>query len=304
MPPKTLDPSTSAAAFYGWNLREERLRKGMTQQQLGTAIHVSNTRIAQIERVTGAPPTLDNSRDFDRVFRKDRFFESLWRMVRRERFPDKYRRFMELEAQAGEISEYAAACVPGLLQTKEYARCLLGHGLEATDEELQNRLAARLDRQTLLTGPSAPRYWVILDEAVLLRPCGKATVMQDQLISLLKAGAQPRVTLQVLPFASGPHPSMGGSMTVLELLNGSKAVYTEGAFEGHLVDEKTMVAPYATAYDQLRALALPPEDSAKLIKHIAEDIYSDTRLPTRSQRRRVAKKQLQQPRRGTVRRSR
>ncbi|MFI9719695.1 helix-turn-helix domain-containing protein [Streptomyces sp. NPDC052396] len=94
MPPKTLDPSTSAAAFYGWNLREERLRMNLTQRRLGAAVHVTNTRIAQIERATGAPPTLDNSRTFDHFFKKNSFFESLWQMVRRERFPDKYRRFV------------------------------------------------------------------------------------------------------------------------------------------------------------------------------------------------------------------
>ncbi|MFJ6212787.1 Scr1 family TA system antitoxin-like transcriptional regulator [Streptomyces sp. NPDC092296] len=303
MPSKALDPSSSAAAFYGWNLREARTAARLTQQQLGRAIHVTHSRIAQIE-LAAALPTLDNSRDFDRVFGRNKFFEELWKMVRRERFPDKYRRYMELEAQATNICEFAAHAVPGLLQTHDYAHAMLHVGLPVPESEREDKHAARMDRKSLLTGPQRPGLWAVLDEAVISRPVGGRAVMRNQLRALLEAARDPRNTLQVLPFERGEHGCMGGSMIVLENPNGTRIAYTEDAFSGRLFEDREEAEPYIVTYDQLRASALPPDESLAMISRVMEEKYRDPHIPTQSERRRLAQKQLQQQRRGSMRRGR
>lgn len=75
------------------------------------------------------------------------------------------------------ISEYAAHVVPGLLQTKDYARAVLSlDTLLSGEEQLEERVAARLGRQERLASSDRPNLWVVLDEAVLRRPVGGRAV--------------------------------------------------------------------------------------------------------------------------------
>ncbi|CAM5377253.1 hypothetical protein SBADM41S_08097 [Streptomyces badius] len=99
-------------------------------------------------------------------------------------------------------------------------------------EHLEERVAARLDRQVRLTGPDRPELWIVLDEAVLRRPVGGAAVMRGQSEKLLRMAEEPNVTLQALPFDEGAHGALPGSLTVLVMPDGTKIAYTEGAHHG------------------------------------------------------------------------
>lgn len=80
-------------------------------------------------------------------------------------------------ARAVSISEYAAHVVPGLLQKKDYARAVLSlDTLLSGEEQLEERVAARLGRQERLASSDRPNLWVVLDEAVLRRPVGGRAV--------------------------------------------------------------------------------------------------------------------------------
>ena len=70
--------------------------------------------------------------------------------------------------------------VPGLLQTEDYARALLNAGLPYPDE-VDDLVAARMERQAVLERERPPELWVVIDEAVLHRPVGGPYVMRDQL---------------------------------------------------------------------------------------------------------------------------
>jgi len=94
----------------------------MTQEELGRKTHVVSTRITQIERASGAKPTLELARALDAVLGADNLLVELWPYVYRETFPDWSRAFIAHSERAVSVREYAAHVVPGLLQTKEYAR--------------------------------------------------------------------------------------------------------------------------------------------------------------------------------------
>ncbi|WP_240135295.1 helix-turn-helix domain-containing protein [Streptomyces sp. MUM 178J] len=283
------------AALFGSRVRRLRLTAGLTQAQLGERAHTHSTRINQIERTTGHKPTLALAQALDDALQADSLLVDLWPHVYREAFPDWSRAFMDHSAQATAIWEYAAHTVPGLLQTEDYARAVLLKGRTLrTAQQLEERLAGRLGRQGRIGDPDGPDLWVVLDEAVLLRPVGGRTVMRDQLARLLRTEQEPRITLQVLPFSSGEHQAMGGSLTLLDLPDGSEVAYTEGADYGQLIEEPEEVKSYAVTYDHLRALALPPDVSLDTIRSLMEG-NGLARVPSRPQRRSVAQKQLQQP---------
>ncbi|MEU4920124.1 helix-turn-helix transcriptional regulator [Streptomyces parvus] len=293
---KAIDPQSSMAALFGSRLRKLRVAAGLTQAEVGALAHVVSSRIAQLERATGAKPTLELTRVLDKELVADDLLIDLWPYVYREAYPDWSRAFIAYSARAAVIREYASHVVPGLLQTPEYARALLSVGHTLRDaEHLEERLAARLDRQVRLTGPDRPELWIILDEAVLRRPVGGAAVMRGQLEKLLRMAEEPNVTIQVLPFDQGAHGSLGGSLTVLVMPDGTEVAYTEGAHYGQLTEEPDEVERFVLTYDQLRAMALPPLMSLAMIRSVLEADNRAASVPSRSDRRRLAQQQLQQP---------
>ncbi|MEU4010200.1 helix-turn-helix transcriptional regulator [Streptomyces pseudogriseolus] len=283
------------AALFGARVRRLRTAAGLTQAELGALTHVVSTRITQIERASGAKPTLELARALDSALGADGLLVELWPYVYREAFPDWSRKFMEYSERAVAVREYAAHVVPGLLQTEAYARAVLKVGRTlGSDEQLEERVAVRMGRQKRLVTVDRPELWVVLDEAVLRRPVGGLLVTRDQLTRLLAAGTEPHITVQVLPFDQGEHEAMGGSLTVLTLVDGTEVAYTEGAHYGQLIEDPDEVRRFSLTYDRLRAAALPPLMSLDMIRSVREDNHRGANVPSRSERRRVAQEQLQQ----------
>ena len=232
------DAASSMAALFGARLRRLRRQAGLTQAELGRRVHVVGARVAQIERGTGHKPTADFARLLDERLGTDGLFTDLWPHVCREAFPDWSRRFTDLSAEATTMHQYAAHVVPGLLQTADYARALLRVGRTLMQkEQLDGRLAARMGRHIQLDGPSGLKLWVVLDESVLRRAIGGRAAMRTQLARLLEPVQEQQVTVQVLPFSSGEHAALGGSLTLLTFQDRFDVAYTEGAESGQLVEE-------------------------------------------------------------------
>ncbi|MFJ1978706.1 helix-turn-helix domain-containing protein [Streptomyces albogriseolus] len=290
------------AALFGARVRRLRTAAGLTQAELGALVHVVSTRITQIERASGAKPTLELARALDAALGADDLLVELWPYVYREAFPDWSRTFMEYSERAVVVRQYAAHVVPGLLQTEDYARAVLGlDALLTGEEQLEERVSARMGRQDRLMSADRPELCVILDEAVLRRPIGGAAVMRKQLRRLLDAAEERHISVQVLPFDQGGHEAMGGSLTVLTLPDGSDVAYTEGADYGQLIEEPANIARYKLIYDRLRAAALPPIMSLDMVRSAMEGNYRGANVPSRSDRRRLAQEQLQQSSRGRLR---
>ncbi|WP_437063477.1 helix-turn-helix domain-containing protein [Streptomyces sp. enrichment culture] len=283
------------AALFGLRVRRLRLAAGLTQAELGAKAHVVSSRITQVERASGAKPTLELARVLDDVLGADNLLVELWPYVYRESFPDWSRKFMECSERAVVVQEYASHVVPGLLQTEGYARTVLSlDALLDGEAQLDERVAARTARQERLRSPDRPELWMILDEAVLRRPIGNPSVMRKQWEFLLDVAEERHITVQVLPFDQGGHHAMGGSLTILNLPDGTDVAYTEGADYGQLVEEPANVSRYKVIYDRLRAVALPPTMSLDMIRSALEDNNRASNLPSRSERRRLAQEQLQQ----------
>lgn len=290
-----IDPSVSMAALFGSRVRRLRMAAGLTQPELGAKVHVVGTRITQIERASGAKPTFTLARALDVALGADDLLTDLWPYVYREAFPNWSRKFMEYSARAVAIREYAAHVVPGLLQTEAYARALLRVGRTlGSEEQLEERVSLRMGRQERLGAPDRPELWAVLDESVLRRPVGGQAVMREQLARLLGTVTEPHIAVQVLPFDQGEHDALGGSLTVLTMPDGSEIAYTEGAHYGQLIEDQDEVRSFALSYDRLRAAALPPLMSLDMIRSVMEDNHRGAKVPSRTERRRLAQEQLQQ----------
>jgi hypothetical protein len=80
--------------------------------------------------------------------------------------------------------------VPGLLQTAEYARALFkAWQTTEDDDEVDQLVTARLDRQRIFDQTRPPSLWAVIDEGVLRRRIGGPKVMHDQLVHLTRVSA-------------------------------------------------------------------------------------------------------------------
>ncbi|WP_167503026.1 helix-turn-helix domain-containing protein [Streptomyces malaysiensis] len=248
-------------------LREE---SGKSLGQLADETTYDRTYLHKLETGVriGSPEVIAA---LDKVYGTGERLVMLWELAREDVFPDKYKRFMELEATATVRYEYSAATVPGLLQTEAYMREQLLTARPRDDDELDEPVAARLSRREVLTRDAPVDLRVILDEAVLRRPMIDPTDWRDQLTHLLSMTERPTVTLQVLPFAPGLQHLLGGSLTILWQPDGSSAAYLESSAHGELVENAADVEHLRLSYDRLRDSALSPRESVALIRRMMED---------------------------------
>lgn len=182
-----------------------------------------------------------------------------------------YQTFVGLEAEAEAISEYQSSTVPGLLQTREYARAVLGVWRPTdTAEQREQTVNSRLERQRLLTRGKPPEFRVVLDEAVLRREVGGPAVMRAQLQRIVQLSELPSVTVQVLPFEAGAHPGMDSIFILLDFADPiPSVVYVDGLIGQVYIEQPDDVMRYREVFTDLSRCALDPARSRDLVNRVA-----------------------------------
>ncbi|MEV7808631.1 helix-turn-helix transcriptional regulator [Microbispora sp. NPDC088329] len=181
--------------------------------------------------------------------------------------------YVVLEAEAAAIRTWEPVLIPGLLQTEEYARALMGPTRPAPDDvELKRRVDARMARKITLLGSSAPSLHALIDEGALRRPVASAGVMRRQLESLIDVGDRPNVTVQVVPLTAGLHVGLDGAFSVLSFGEGDPDVGYTGCPGGDVyVEAADQVRGLTLTFEHLAEMALPPDESAALIAAARRD---------------------------------
>lgn len=182
--------------------------------------------------------------------------------------------YVGLEAAAAAVRSYEAQLVPGLLQTRDYARAAFrADDRKASAEHVDRQAELRLRRQEVLTRPDDPlELWAVLDEAVLRRLVGGRKVMRAQLGKLLEATDLPNLTVQVLPFSQGAHAGLNGPFCILEFPGEDPpTAYVDSPAGNIFLDKAHQVRRWTEAFDQLRADAMSPGDSREMIAKLSTE---------------------------------
>ncbi|MEU0006198.1 helix-turn-helix transcriptional regulator [Streptomyces sp. NPDC006314] len=190
--------------------------------------------------------------------------------------PGWFSMYVSLEGAAALIRSYEPHFVPGLLQTEDYARGVLKSGAlgQTSPEEIERHVALRMQRQELLTRPDAPRFWAVMDETVLRRPVGGPEVMRAQIDKLLEATKLPQVTLQVAPFASGPHPGTYGPFVLFRFAMSElpDMVYSEYLTGAVYLDARTEVATHLEVMDRMAAQAATAQRTKEILRDLRKEL--------------------------------
>jgi transcriptional regulator with XRE-family HTH domain len=276
---KDLDPSSNPRALLGCELRHARERKGLSQEALGGPLFVSGSFIGQLEAGTRRMHA-EYAQHFDEVLDTGGFFERNCKAVAKSKYPDHFAEAAEAEAVATAIREYAPQLVPGLLQTEAYARAMFCDGRPtSTDDEIDELVAARLERARLLDDPTTPLLWIVLDEAVLRREVGGPAVMAEVLRRIAEFGRTRRAIVQVLTFTAGGHMALEGPLKLMSFEDAPPLAYLQGLGTGRLQDDPAAVAHYELTYNLLGASALSPHKSLALIESVAQDYEHGQQQP-------------------------
>jgi transcriptional regulator with XRE-family HTH domain len=269
--PKDLDPSSSPRALLGAELRHAREKAGLSQEELGQRLFVSGSFVGQLESGTRRMQP-EYARLLDEVLGTEDFFRRNCRASAKSKYPEHFAEAAEAEAGATEIREYVQLLIPGLLQTPAYARAVCrAYQPTAKEEEIEELVAARVERARLLGHPTAPLLWAVIDEAALRRAVGGRKVMAEALRHLAELARCGRAIVQVLPFEAGAHAAMEGSLKLMDFEDAPPLAYFEGVGTGRLEDDPVIVRHQRFTYQLLTAYALSPQNSLALIEAMAQD---------------------------------
>jgi hypothetical protein len=184
-----------------------------------------------------------------------------WQRHCGDALPGPYCEYLALEQAASAIFIYDPQHVPDLLQTPRYAQAS-ATGSPAFQDDAKLTLSRQQfvrERQIRLTA--------LIGEAALHQAHGDPEVMRNQLRVLADVGGQAAV--YVLPSRCVP-PSSGPAMILrFAAVPGLGAVYLPGLSGGVCLTGQRDIASHNEAFEQLRASALPPAASARLIRGIA-----------------------------------
>jgi Domain of unknown function (DUF5753)/Helix-turn-helix domain len=273
--------------LVGSQLRRLRTEAGISREQAGEAIRASEWKIHRLEN----GQVSFKERDVVDLLRRYGVTDpgevaSLvvlareanapgWWQSYGDLLPQWFRAYVDLESAATLIRTYEGQLVPGLLQTDDYMRAVIGGAhLDESPEEAERRVALRVRRQSLLERANAPRVWAVVDEAALRRPVGGPKVMRNQVERLIEVAGLPNVTLQILPFQAGAHPALVGAFSILRFADQElpDVVYVEHLTNALYLDRRGEVEKHLDVMESLCVDSQPPAKTVELLDGILNQL--------------------------------
>jgi len=178
------------------------------------------------------------------------------------------------ETKAVAISEFQSTLVPGVLQTGDYARALLKEAGRVPTDEIDERVAARLARQSLFSRDRLPLLTYYLHEFALRLPVGGPAVRADQLHQLQRMSLRPHLTLRVVPVAIGAHAATAGSFALMEFTEFKPVTYVESETSSLFLETPAEIDAYQRILATLADTALGEGESRELIATLATEFHS------------------------------
>jgi len=182
-------------------------------------------------------------------------------------------RYRELYESSAQITKFLPLMIPSEIQTAEYARELLrlpsGPPLwEATEDEIDAMLTARMQRQQILYDPGRQTKLLILEAALRVRLVSPEamTGQLDRMLAL--AGGLPSLELGIVPSTVRlpvyPHSGFAifdDSMVIVELIGGE-----------HQDNDPAAVARYVRCFGLLHEVAVYGHEARHLIRRALDEL--------------------------------
>lgn len=256
--------SSGIARELGWSA--SRVSRVLSGKRGGSSADVS--AFLAVCRIKGA--------EWERLMALSRDHHRLgWFQQHGPVLPKQVRTLIDHEKKAVVIGDFQTTVVPGLLQTSAYARSVIKRSANVPLDELEDRVEARLARQSLVSRDCPPTFTFFIHEFVLRTPVGGPEVMSDQLHYLLRMSVRPNITLRVVPADFGAHAGMSGPFTLLDVAEFKPVVYLESATSSLFLETPAEIDAYRNILAALEDTAPDEGQSRDLITSVATELYAD-----------------------------
>jgi len=190
--------------------------------------------------------------------------------------------YVSAESEAESVWNWEPQVIPGLLQTRDYARAVRQLWLRmfpGPPSESDRWAETRLIRQQVLSRDPPLELSVVIDESVLRRRFGDRTVMREQLEHLAASAALPNVDVRIYPLDSDDPPLGTGAFSYMQFpqvhdvpLHDIVSVeHHEGTYD---LEEEEQTFKYWVAFEYLRRGSLDPTQSRALIAATADEVWA------------------------------
>ncbi|SNX64120.1 transcriptional regulator with XRE-family HTH domain [Streptomyces sp. TLI_55] len=284
MPPRSAP--TERQRRLGTELRRLRVAAGITTEQAAALLGVPRTNVPNMESGrSGISPERVRTLASNYGCTDSELIQALatvattgrekgWWEAYRGQLRDDFLDIAELEWHATRLRIAVTVHLPGLLQTEEHARAVFEAVIpRLSPDDVDVRVAHRIDRQQVLDRPSPPHLDVILHEAALRMEFGGPAVARRQLEHLLHMSEREAVTLRVIPFKAGGFPGAGQSVVYAEAsVPRLDTVELDSTHGPEFIDTDTQLAKYRAQLDAAQAVALAPTATYDFIAALADDL--------------------------------
>lgn len=264
-------------------LKKSREEAGFTQESVSRHFEWHSAKVTRIENAR-VPVNARDVNDLLTLYgvRDTAYREALLALARQGKqrtwwtdYRDVMRpgNFVGMEADASITRVWEPIVLPGLLQTEDYTRALIGTGRRNDPQQsIERRVALRRLRQERLTAANPLQLVALIDESVVRRVIGGPSVMREQRRKLLEVAELPNVSVRIVPFSAGEHPFLGGSITFLEFPDVAHldVIYLEGLAGDYYEEQPAEVKRYREEFERLGTKALDEPSTASLIEQLLD----------------------------------
>ncbi|MFI8069055.1 helix-turn-helix domain-containing protein [Streptomyces sp. NPDC086033] len=254
---------------FGAVLQALREHSGLSREEFGDLVGFSKHTVASVELGRRMPDLVLVERGEEATGNTGALRKSFPKLARQAGLAAWFRRWAGLEQLAISLYTYEGRMIPGLLQTEAYAQALFAGQLPPLDDaQIEERWAARAERQKLLRERPNTAFNFILEEHLFLRRTGGVDVTRELIDHVLEIGALRNIEIQIMPLTHGTHAGLAGPVQLLETPENQCFAYNEGQRGGLFVTDPKEISVLQRRYARMRSQALTLEDSVSLLERM------------------------------------
>ncbi|MEU2598137.1 helix-turn-helix transcriptional regulator [Streptomyces hirsutus] len=265
--------SSDSLRTFGAVVQGLREHAGLSREEFGALVRYSKHTVASVELGRRMPDAAFVARAEEALGNTVALRRAAGCLARQPGLATWFRQWARLEQVAITLYTYECRMVPGLLQTEAYARAMaVDHLPPLNDTQINERWAARADRQGLLRSQPNTAFSFIIEEHTFLRRTGGKDVTCELITHALEVAELRNVELQIMPLVRESHTGLQGPLQLLETPENSWYAYLEGQESGQLIADRKVASVLQRRYARMRAQALPLEDSVSLLQRMRGDL--------------------------------
>jgi transcriptional regulator with XRE-family HTH domain len=265
----------------GKRLRELRQAAGYSGRQLAESLSWPPSKVSKLENgrqtptdgdIRGLAAATNAASETEALLALLHTLEvqhAEWQRILRTGLKPRQQEHFEWDQKTRFFRAFEATVIPGLLQTAQYARARFEEGIRRLKlpNDINEAVAARVQRQEILYRPDKRFHFVLTEAALKFRLC-PTEVMLGQLDRLVSFSALPNVRLGIIGFETQYATSPWHGFWMYD----NERVLVETFSAALDLRQPQEIELYGNAFEQLAAVASYGRSARRIITRVIDDL--------------------------------